>query len=350
MLSLTPEEQPLVEKLMPAGGTLGAVALQLQPWSSSTKGVVLALSADGVPCDLWLPATVWRDWCEKVLGTADATQIAAPLLASIAAWGLTPLLTAGGLTLSSWTSPRPCNGLERQLAVTFRWQVEQQTFQGVLIGLPACVSRRFAAGVTPLTRTDGPALSLRGTLIIGVQFLTLAALRQLGPGAGLRLQSAGCPRTGKYTLILPGGSAVGITWKGGDTMEIDALMQDIAAQLEYDAPGDATRPGAPPAATADSGGRAAITDDVNRTTLLLNALPQQVRVDVGELSLTVGDLRRLAVGDVVPVTGRFTPYAILRLHNQTIGQGELVSCDGALLVRITRWYLTEAQADQAKTG
>lgn len=350
MLNLAPEEQPLAEKLMPAGGKLGALALRLQPWPSGAEGVLLALNADGAPCDLWLPARVWHEWCEKVLGTTDAAQIAEPLLASIAAWGLSPLLTAGGLTLPPWTPPRPCSGLGRQLAVTFAWRVEQQAFEGVLIGLPASVWHRLAAGLTPVTRPLGATFPLRAALSIGSQYLTLAELRRLGPGAGFRLCRAGCPRTGKFTLILPGGSALRITWKGEDTMEIDALMQDVAAQLEYEASGEATLDGAPLAPNDDRTGQAAITADADQATLELDALPQQVRVDVGQMTLTVGALRRLAAGDVVPVTGHLTPHATLRLNNRTIGEGELVSCDGALLVRITRWYLAEAQADQANTG
>lgn len=350
MLNLAPEEQPLAEKLMPAGGTLGALALRLQPWPSGAEGVLLALEADGAPCDLWLPAPVWHQWCERVLGTADAAQIAEPLLESIAVWGLSPLLAAGGLTLPPWTPPRPCSGLGRQLAVTFAWQVEQQAFEGVLKGLPASVWRRLADGLTPVTRPLDATFPLRAVLSVGSQYLTLAELHRLGPGAGLRLRCAGCPRTGKFTLILPGGSALCITWKGEETMEIDALMQDVAAQLEYDATGDVTREGAPLAPADARAGPAAKIAEADQATLELNALPLQVRVDVGQMTLTVGALRRLAAGDVVPVTGQLTPHATLRLNNRTIGQGELVSCDGALLVRITRWYLTEAQADQANTG
>lgn len=41
MLSLAPEEQPLAERLMPGGGTLGATALRLQPWPARAEGVII---------------------------------------------------------------------------------------------------------------------------------------------------------------------------------------------------------------------------------------------------------------------------------------------------------------------
>lgn len=350
MLRLAPEEQALADRLMPAGGALGAIALRLEPWPARAEGILIALNADGAPCDLWLPTAVWRCWCQDVLGTADLAQIAEPLLASITAWGLSPLLSAGELTLPPWTPPRPCCDLGRHLAVTFAWRVEQQAFQGVLMGLPASVWRRLAAGVTPATRAADVSFPLTAALSIGESDLTLAELRQLGQGAGIRLRLAGCPRAGKFALILPGGTVLRITWKGEDTMEIDALMQDIAVQLERDAGQDEAPYGSEPAAVDDPAAQDTMTAATGQATLQLDALPQRVRVDVGQMTLTVGALRTLATGDVVPVTGRFSPYATLRLHDRTIGLGELVNCDGALLVRITRWYLTDAKPDQANTG
>ncbi|MEN3259401.1 YscQ/HrcQ family type III secretion apparatus protein [Sodalis endosymbiont of Spalangia cameroni] len=346
MLSLAPEEQPLAERLMPGGGTLGATALRLQPWPARAEGVIITLDADGALCDLWLPTAVWQGWCETVLGTADWTAIAEPLMASIVAWGLAPLLTAAELTLSPWTPPRRCSVLGRHLTATFSWCVEQQTFQGVLMALPACVWRRLAAKATPATRIADASFPLKAALSIGGSDLTLKELRQLGPGAGIRLHTAGCPQAGKYALILPGGAVLRITWKGEETMEIDALMQDIAVQLEQDAAQDAPPEGADPAAGDDG----VVQPLPPAATLHLDTLPQRVRVDVGQVTLSVGALRQLSAGDVVPVTGRFSPYATLRLQDKILGQGELIRCEGALLVRITRWYLTDAKADQANTG
>lgn len=68
----------------------------------------------------------------------------------------------------------------------------------------------------------------------------------------------------------------------------------------------------------------------------LDQLPLALTLRCGSLELTLGDLRRLAAGTVLPVNGVTPGYATLCHGERVVAEGELVSVEGRLGLQITR--------------
>jgi type III secretion protein Q len=68
----------------------------------------------------------------------------------------------------------------------------------------------------------------------------------------------------------------------------------------------------------------------------LDQLPMALTVRCGSLNLTLGDLRRIAAGTVLPVSDITPGYATLCHGERVVAEGELVDVDGRLGLQITR--------------
>jgi type III secretion protein Q len=75
----------------------------------------------------------------------------------------------------------------------------------------------------------------------------------------------------------------------------------------------------------------------SRTSLdSLDQLPLALTLRCGRLELTLGDLRRIAAGTVLPVNGVTPGFATLCHGERVVAEGELVSVEGRLGLQITR--------------
>ena len=68
----------------------------------------------------------------------------------------------------------------------------------------------------------------------------------------------------------------------------------------------------------------------------LDQLPLSLTLRCGSLELTLGDLRRIAAGTVLPVNGVTPGFATLCHGERVVAEGELVSVEGRLGLQITR--------------
>jgi len=68
----------------------------------------------------------------------------------------------------------------------------------------------------------------------------------------------------------------------------------------------------------------------------LDQLPLALTLRCGSLELTLGDLRRIAAGTVLPVNGVTPGFATLCHGERVVAEGELVSVEGRLGLQITR--------------
>lgn len=93
---------------------------------------------------------------------------------------------------------------------------------------------------------------------------------------------------------------------------------DIAHDEEYAAPGDGYE------------------DDDTQPLAPLDQLPMALTLRCGSLNLTLGDLRRIAAGTVLEVSGVNPGFATLCLGERIVAEGELVDVDGRLGLQITR--------------
>ncbi|SEK63947.1 type III secretion system apparatus protein YscQ/HrcQ [Roseateles sp. YR242] len=69
----------------------------------------------------------------------------------------------------------------------------------------------------------------------------------------------------------------------------------------------------------------------------LDTLPVRLRFELGELVLSLNDLRNLGPGAVLPIDAALPPQVHVCSGGVKLGEGELVDLDGRLAVCLTRW-------------
>ncbi|MFC7506690.1 FliM/FliN family flagellar motor switch protein [Pantoea stewartii] len=106
-------------------------------------------------------------------------------------------------------------------------------------------------------------------------------------------------------------------------MKIEALVNDMESLLAEDS--DRAGPASP-------------------LSYHLDALPQKLLVEVGQIDIALGTLRTLREGDLIATEARLSPDVKLRLNGRVIGEGELIACGESYLVRVTQWFVHPSDA------
>lgn len=317
MLTIQPEEQPLIERLAGQEIVMDSLCFFTREWRPE-QGFVIPLLSEQTTFDLWLPAQYLNAWCEEQLGTTEMDRIDPLLLSGIIEWGLSPFLSAIKLRVI-YHRPLPCSIIS-QLSLTVAWKTENYDFRGVLFKWPEKYLAELTEKINPPVREAGKVPPLRLALYAGWGELTLSELYQVRPGFGIRIQLIGDIRAGEFAALLPGGVALKIQLNETNTMKINEIVQDIETLLVKD--------------------RNMAECDEN-TRVNIDELSQTLLVEAGQVTLTLEELRSLGEGDVVKISSQFQPFVTLRLNGRAIGQGELIACQGSFLLRITRWYLNQ---------
>lgn len=76
-------------------------------------------------------------------------------------------------------------------------------------------------------------------------------------------------------------------------------------------------------------------DDDTAPARLIDHVEVEVEVMLGETRLTVADLNRLAVGDVLPIERSLADSADIRVNGRVIARGEIVTVADRFAVRVT---------------
>ncbi|QZN95360.1 YscQ/HrcQ family type III secretion apparatus protein [Symbiopectobacterium purcellii] len=322
MLRTTQDTWNLAQHLPPEGVTAGELHIGLQTWTRAQSGVVITLSfEEGTSVShVWLEDAGWRALCEQMLGTAEVATVDGVLLEDIAEWALSPLLAQCQASMvRENAAPCPCSALSEQWGVVFTWQVEQVVFKAVLFGNTDAGFKHLHALIVPDRVPTGPLPPLRCALYAGECELPLSVLGSLTRGDGIVIHPYGDLRAGHFALSPLLRQAAYVQINGDNTMHCRAL----GAELENSA--------------------SEIPDELPCAESLsvdLAALPQKLLVEVGQVTLTLGSLRTLQVGDTVAVNAEFSPEATLKLNGRAIGKGALIGCGDRFLVQIRQWYLT----------
>lgn len=323
MLRTTRETWSLAQHLPPEGVTAGELHIGLHTWTRAQSGVVITLSFnEGTSVShVWLEDAGWRALCEQMLGTAEVARVDALLLEDIAEWALSPLLAQCQASMvRENAAPCPCSALPEQWDVVFTWQVEQVAFQAVLFGNTDAGFKHLHALIVPEDVPSGPLPPLQCALYAGECELPLSALRRLTLGEGIAIQPYGDLRTGHFVLSPLLKQAAYVQINGDNTMHCRSLGAELGNS-------DIAIPDEPTG-----------TDSMS---VDLAALPQKLLVEVGQVTMTLGSLRTLQVGDTVAVNAEFSPEVTLKLNGRAIGKGALIGCGDRFLVQIRQWYLTE---------
>lgn len=327
MYLMAPDERWLLDTFPPHGVHHQAVQYALREWIPE-EGYWIDIIADGVVSGIWLSQAAWQAWCQVQVGTGESDLLVYELQQSLMKWALTPLLTSSGLTLDSDLQWRPCS-LLGQLALEACWQ---QTAPTILRACcPAAVALTFRQqlaqqpSMTPTAVAEPlSTLPLRFHLYAGGAAITLKRLLRLQPGDGMVIQSFGMPNSQVFGMTLSKQTWVKVKIIAETTMMIKQMSVDVDAMLGLN--------------PEERGGD---------TALPVEALTQMLWVDVGQVELSLGKLGSLKPGDILDISGEFSPHAILRLNGQVVGTGMLIACNGQLLVRIVQWRLCQGENRQS---
>lgn len=323
MPKILPEESEIVRLLPSEGMPLGALHICARQWTNAQEGIVFSVMLGKTPCEIWLLASDWQIWCEGMIGSSAPEFVDACLLFGIAEWGLSPLIAASGAKmLRSMSNPIRCSILPDQIALTFSWQIEHYQFQTLLFNWPTTYFQTIAEQILPRTRPVRLLPPIAFACYVGWCLASLSELRNISVGMGLRMQAFGNLRSGECVLLLSAGIAARVCMESEDRMKINELVQDVESLLQE----ERNSP-----------------ECLQSLAVEIDDLPQKLLVEVGQIDISLGALRSLSEGDLLPTEARFSSEVKLRLNGRVIGLGELIGCGESFLVRISHWYLNNPE-------
>ncbi|PTY07826.1 YscQ/HrcQ family type III secretion apparatus protein [Opitutaceae bacterium EW11] len=266
--------------------------------------------------DLGLPRLPEPSSLGAAFAGIEIEQLPEPLLLGVLeAWLQDPLAALKRqsleLQLEAWQTAEPASG------AALGWEIargEDNTFlAGTLHGDTDALNHLadLAARAKPLPSGPADTLPLALSVALARVSFSLSALGEVAPGdlLFLPLLRAGAPRA-EFELCL-GERRVARAVKDGSVFKISAMNSSTEAK---------------PAAAGTA-------------PLRVDELPVQVVFDVGQLELTVGQLRTIGAGYTFELPSRPEKLVTLRANGREIGQGELVEFGDKVGVRVVHWSL-----------
>ncbi|WP_145558811.1 YscQ/HrcQ family type III secretion apparatus protein [Yersinia mollaretii] len=319
MPKILPEESEIARLLPSEGMALGDLHICTRQWTNAQEGIVFSVMLGKTACEIWLLGSDWQAWCEGMIGSSAPESVDACLLFGIAEWGLSPLIAASGAEmLRSISDPIRYSILPDQIALTFSWQIEHYQFHTLLFNWPTTYFQTITKQVLPRARSLRLLPPIPFACYSGWCLASFSELRNVSVGMGLRMHAFGDLRAGDGVLLLLTGIAARVCMESEERMKINELVQDVESLMQEE---------------RDH------TDCLQSVAVDIDDLPQKVLVEVGQVDISLGALRSLCEGDLLPAEAQFSSEVKLRLNGRVIGLGELIGCGDSFLVRVSYWYL-----------
>ncbi|WP_145555866.1 YscQ/HrcQ family type III secretion apparatus protein [Yersinia canariae] len=276
------------------------------------EGVYLPLQYAGKPCGCWLSQSCWSNWLASSLATENTQLLATELVSAMAHWAISPL----SLVLPELTIPHSvpvAMTLLPQWAVALTFELEGQQLSGVLFDWPLAALAEILSDWhhEPVTKHEVP---WQTGLVVGWSRLSLYQLQHIKPGDGVRISGAAELEQGNCWLWQMASPRIYIKLEDGNKMTIQQVNDDIDPSRDI-----AAMPKTPQAVQVDQ-------------------LPQTLVMEIGRLTLPLGDIKQLDVGQTLPCQTHLYGEVNIRLHGQSVGSGSLLSCEGQWVVLINQWF------------
>jgi type III secretion protein Q len=78
-------------------------------------------------------------------------------------------------------------------------------------------------------------------------------------------------------------------------------------------------------------------EEADRAAADLDTVPVTLNFELGKARMTLGDIRTLAPGAIVPFTDGTPASIAIRSGGRLLGRGEVVDVQGQLAIRIVQW-------------
>lgn len=319
-----------------AGGTQWLASLRPvieAPWPSLASDTLTCIEWAGAQLQLQLPQAASEQLLSALLDGAALPPLPGEMQAGALAAALDDLL--GQLERLGRGAPRLLPPAEGQppavLPHAFALQLDalegRQAIAGVLrsdsLGLLL-----MAGLVSALPPREGPlagaALPLRLYLDIGYATLGMDELQQLGLGDVVPMAHSFVSAERVLWLQAPGA--------GGLHVQLPAAASADAAAA------------APPSLTVVQSWNHAMPalDPPLDEAASFDAIPVRLSFDLGEISLTLAELRALQPGQAIQLGHPLASAVRIRVNGALIGEGELVEIDGLLGVSVRQLFAAAA--------
>ncbi len=351
--------QRAMEMPLCCGGTHWLASLRpvLQaPWPSMADDSVTHIEWAGAQLQLQLPQAAAQQLLSALLDGAALPPLPDETPSVALASALDDLLVR--LEQLGRGAPQPMASADGQpsalLPHAFAVQLDAQQGTQAIAGLlrTDSLGLLLMAGLAArLPPRDGPlasdALPLRLHLDIGCATLSVEELHQLVPGDVLPMERSFVAAERVLWLQAPGA--------GGLHVQLPAAQaQADAPELGAEAPDSADdaasadlRPTAPFLTVIQSWTHA-MPDFASHTqeTTGFDAIPVHLSFDLGDISLTLAELRALQPGQAIRLQHPIASAVRIRANGALVGEGTLVEIDGHLGVSISQLF-TPATAPSA---
>lgn len=344
--------QRAMEMALCCGGTHWLASLRpvLQaPWPSMADDSVSHIEWAGAQLQLQLPKAAAQQLLSALLDGSALPPLPEEMPSLALAAALDDLLVRleqlgrGAPQPMASADGQPSARLPHAFAVQLDAQQGTQAIAGLLRtdSLGLLLMAGLAARLPP---RDGPlasdALPLRLHLDIGCATLSVEELRQLAPGDVLPMERSFVAAERVLWLQAPGA--------GGLHVQLPAAQ----AQAQADAPelgaedaesSDAEFSDLCPAApflTVIQSWTHAMPDFASHTqeTTGFDAIPVRLSFDLGDISLTLAELRALQPGQAIRLEHPIASAVRIRANGTLVGEGTLVEIDGHLGVSISQLF------------
>ena len=335
--------------LLQAAGTRWLASLRPvieAPWPRLAHDSVTAFEWAGAQWQLQLPQAAAQQLLSALLGGAALPPLPQEMQAGALAAALDEVLGhlerlgRGAPQAMPLVSAQPPAPLPHVLALQLDAQQGRQAIAGVLrtdglglLLLAGLVATR-PPQISPLT---GETLPLSLYLDIGYATLGVEELQQLGPGDMLPMERSFVSAERVLWLQAPGA--------GGLHVRFPEAAYAEAAYAEAACAGAAGAAPAPFLTVVQSWSHVMpATDPSPVAAASFDAIPVRLSFDLGEIHLTLAELRALQPGQTIRLGHPVASAVRIRANGALIGEGELIEIDGLLGVSVSQLFATCAKS------
>ena len=318
-----------------AGGTQWLASLRPvieAPWPSLASDTLTCIEWAGAQLQLQLPQAASEQLLSALLDGAALPPLPGEMQAGALAAALDDLL--GQLERLGRGAPRLLPPAEGQspavLPHAFALQLDalegRQAIAGVLRSdsLGLLLMAGLASALPP---REGPlagaALPLRLYLDIGYATLGMDELQQLGLGDVVPMAHSFVGAERVLWLQAPGAGGLHVQLPGTPADAAEAAPPSLTVVQSWNHAMPALDPPLDEAASFD-------------------AIPVRLSFDLGEISLTLAELRALQPGQTIQLGHPLASAVRIRVNGALIGEGELVEIDGLLGVSVRQLFAAAA--------
>ena len=313
------------------------------PWPALDHDILADIEWAGAQLQLQLPKAATEQLLSRLLGGAALAPLPEEMQAAALSAAMDELLGSlerlgrGAALIRRIAHEPTAAALPHVFALQLDAVQGTQSIAGLLHAdsLGLLLMAGLAAGLPPRAQAwDSDALPLALHLDIGYATLSVDELQQLGPGDVVPMERSLVTAERVLWLQAPGAGGLHVHLPSAPARPIDGAAAP-APEASAAAPFlTVVQPWAP----AMSFPEQPLTEAAG-----FDSIPVRLSFDLGEISLTLAELRALQPGQAIRLEHPLASAVRIRANGALIGEGELVEIDGLLGVSVQQLFTLRAE-------